>query len=72
MWWLIHAQHVGKRTAPLSVIGPPGPAERFVNAAEALFPASSNLPRRYELNFIELLGEAAARGRGHPRHGPLP
>jgi ribonuclease BN (tRNA processing enzyme) len=58
VWWLIHAQHVGKRTAPLSVIGPPGLAGRFVNAAEALFPGSSNLPRRYELNFIELLGEA--------------
>jgi ribonuclease BN (tRNA processing enzyme) len=58
VWWLIHAQHVGRRTAPLSVIGPPGLAGRFVNAAEALFPGSSNLPRRYELNFIELLGEA--------------
>lgn len=58
VWWLIHAQHVGKRTAPLSVIGPPGLAGRFVNAAEALFPGSSNVPRRYELNFIELLGEA--------------
>jgi ribonuclease BN (tRNA processing enzyme) len=58
VWWLIHAQHVGKRTVPLSVIGPPGLAGRFVNAAEALFPGSSNVPRRYELNFIELLGEA--------------
>lgn len=58
VWWLIHAQHVGRRTGPLSVIGPPGLAGRFVNAAEALFPGSSNLPRRYELNFVELLGEA--------------
>jgi ribonuclease BN (tRNA processing enzyme) len=58
VWWLIHAQHVGRRTGPLSVIGPPGLAGRFVNAAEALLPGSSNLPRRYELNFVELLGEA--------------
>jgi ribonuclease BN (tRNA processing enzyme) len=58
VWWLIHAQHIGRRTAPLSVIGPPGLAGRFVNAAEALFPGSSNLPRRYDLNFVELLGEA--------------
>jgi ribonuclease BN (tRNA processing enzyme) len=58
VWWLIHAQHVGKRTTPLSVIGPPGVAARFVSAAEALFPGSSQLPRRYDLNFVELASEA--------------
>jgi ribonuclease BN (tRNA processing enzyme) len=57
VWWLIHAQHVGKRTAPLSVIGPPGIAERFASAAEALFPGSSRAPRRYDLKFIELGSE---------------
>src|SRR5262245_32422138 len=54
VWWLIHAQHVGKRRVPLTVIGPPGLAERFSSAAEALFPGSSSVPRRYELHFIEL------------------
>jgi ribonuclease BN (tRNA processing enzyme) len=54
VWWLIHAQHVGKRTSPLTVIGPPGVAARFVSAAEALFPGSSAVPRRYDLKFIEL------------------
>jgi ribonuclease BN (tRNA processing enzyme) len=58
VWWLIHAQHVGRRTTPLSVIGPPGVAARFVSAAEALFPGSSQLQRRYTLTFRELLGEA--------------
>ena len=58
VWWLIHAQHVGKRTAPLTIIGPPGIAERFVSATEALFPGSSRLPRRYELKFVELVHEA--------------
>jgi ribonuclease BN (tRNA processing enzyme) len=58
VWWLIHAQHVGKRTGPLSVIGPPGVAARFVSAAEALFPGSSQRPRRYDLNFVELGSEA--------------
>ena len=58
VWWLIHAQHVGKRTTPLSVIGPPGVAARFASAAEALFPGSSQLQRRYVLTFRELLGEA--------------
>jgi len=58
VWWLIHAQHVGKRATPLSVIGPPGVAARFVSAAEALFPGSSQLPRRYDLTFVELASEA--------------
>jgi len=58
VWWLIHAQHVGKRTQPLTVIGPPGVAARFVSAAEALFPGSSSQPRRYDLKFIELLTTA--------------
>jgi ribonuclease BN (tRNA processing enzyme) len=58
VWWLIHAQHVGRRTAPLTIIGPPGIAERFASAAEALFPGSSRVPRRYELEFIELVHEA--------------
>jgi len=58
VWWLIHAQHVGRRTTPLSVIGPPGVATRFASAAEALFPGSSQLQRRYALTFRELLGEA--------------
>jgi len=58
VWWLIHAQHVGKRAAPLTVIGPPGLGGRFVSATEALFPGSSTLPRRYDLKFVELFTEA--------------
>jgi ribonuclease BN (tRNA processing enzyme) len=54
VWWLIHAKHIGRRTAPLHVIGPAGIAARFVSAAEALFPGSSAVPRNYELKFIEL------------------
>ena len=58
VWWLIHAQHVGKRASPLTVVGPPGIRDRFVNAAEALFPGSSRAPRRWDLNFVELMREA--------------
>ena len=54
VWWLIHAKHIGKRTAPLTVIGPAGIAARFVSAAEVLFPGSSGVARSYEVNFIEL------------------
>jgi ribonuclease BN (tRNA processing enzyme) len=54
VWWLLHAQHIGKRTAPLTVVGPPGIKARFEAAAEALFPGSSTQQRRYELQFQEI------------------
>jgi len=56
VWWLVHAQHVGKRSTPLTVVGPPGIEARFITAAEALFPGSSGIERRYELTFREFTG----------------
>lgn len=53
VWWLLHAQHIGKRTQPLQVIGPAGIEARFVAAAEALFPGCTDVPRRYDLSFRE-------------------
>jgi ribonuclease BN (tRNA processing enzyme) len=57
VWWLIHAHHVAKRTAPLTIVGPAGIEMRFTAAAEALFPGSSGVPRRHELRFGELARE---------------
>ena len=57
VWWLVHAQHVSKRTEPLTVIGPVGVQARFETAAEALFPGSTGIQRRYELRFRELTRE---------------
>ncbi len=51
VWWLIHANHIGKRTRPLVVTGPEGIAERFTAAAEALFPGSTKTPRSFDLTF---------------------
>src|SRR6185295_4466336 len=53
VWWLIHAQHVAKRTVPLTVVGPEGVEARFRITAEALFPGSSGVQRKYELTFLE-------------------
>jgi ribonuclease BN (tRNA processing enzyme) len=53
VWWLIHAQHVAKRTQPLTVVGPVGVRARFETAAEALFPGSTAVARRYDLKFKE-------------------
>jgi ribonuclease BN (tRNA processing enzyme) len=57
MWWLVHAQHVAKRTVPLTVVGPPGIEARVHAAAEALFPGSMGVKRRYQLGFTEIGGE---------------
>ena len=57
-WWLIHAQHVTKRTQPLTVVGPPGVRARFETAAEALYPGSTGIQRRYDLRYLELAREA--------------
>ena len=57
VWWLLHAQHVSKRKTPLAVAGPVGIEARFVAAAEALFPGSSGVKRRYALTFCEYEAE---------------
>ncbi|HEU4377187.1 MAG TPA: MBL fold metallo-hydrolase [Hyphomicrobiaceae bacterium] len=57
VWWLIHAKHVAKRTSPLTVAGPPGIEARFVAAAEALFPGTTQVERRFDLRLVELQPE---------------
>jgi ribonuclease BN (tRNA processing enzyme) len=57
VWWLIHAHHVSRRTDPLKVAGPEGIAQRFTTAAETLFPGSTRIERRYELEFLEYLAD---------------
>jgi ribonuclease BN (tRNA processing enzyme) len=58
------------RTTPLRVAGPPGIRARLAEAMEALFPGSSQVRRRFEVEITELradgtparLGPAAVRG----------
>lgn len=57
VWWLLNAQHVTKRKAPLAVIGPPGLQARFHAAAEAMFPGCTDVNRVYALSFVELAKE---------------
>jgi len=54
VWWLLHAQHIAKRAAPMTIAGPAGIETRFVAAAEALFPGSSKVPRKFPLTFVEM------------------
>lgn len=53
VWWLLHAQHISKRKAPLEVAGPVDIESRFIAAAEALFPGSTRVKRRFDLIFHE-------------------
>ena len=57
VWWLVHAQHVAKRTSPLTVVGPEGVQARFEAAAEVLFPGSTGIQRRYDLRYLEMRRE---------------
>ena len=64
VWWMLHAQHVARRTAPLTVVGPEGIEARFVAAAEALFPRSTQVERRFDLELCRVSAEGAARRGG--------
>lgn len=57
IWMLLHAQHISKRKTPLDIVGPANIEARFVAAAEALFPGSTRVKRRYELRFHEYSNE---------------
>ena len=58
------------RTAPLLVAGPPGTAARLAQAMESLYPGSSSVQRRFDVEVTELvpggapleLGAATVRG----------
>lgn len=55
VWWLLHGQHVARRTQPLVIAGPPGIEARFRATAEALYPGSTKVPPRFAMTFIELV-----------------
>jgi ribonuclease BN (tRNA processing enzyme) len=54
-------QFNSERTPPLRVAGPPGIGQRVREAMEVLFPGSSKIRRKYELEFIELEPERPAQ-----------
>lgn len=79
VWWLLHAQHVAKRTEPMTIIGPPGIEARFIAAAEALFAGSTAVARKFDLKFREMTvgapiafeaGSALAFEANHPSGAP--
>jgi len=53
-FFLLDAQLVSKRTAPLTLVGPPGLEERLMEAMEILFAGSSKVEPNFEVRFVEL------------------
>lgn len=51
---LILAGQFTRRTAPLTIAGPTGTAQRLTAALEVAFPGSSTVQRRFAVNVIEL------------------
>src|SRR5262245_26197160 len=53
-FFLLDAQLVSRRTAPLTLAGPPGFRERLMTVMEAMFAASTTIERRHALEIREL------------------
>jgi ribonuclease BN (tRNA processing enzyme) len=51
---LIDAIFPAGRSEPLTLVGPPGLEARFRLACEVFYPGSLDMPRRFELKFMEL------------------
>ncbi|MDQ4063300.1 MAG: MBL fold metallo-hydrolase [Actinomycetota bacterium] len=57
---IMEAHYVSSRRKPLVVAGPPGLEARTREAMEVLYPGSSEAPRMFDLEFVELEGGTAA------------
>ena len=53
-FFLEDAQLIGKRSRPLTLVGPPSLRDRYTTMMEAAFPGSSQTPWRFQLAFREL------------------
>lgn len=56
-FFLLDAQLISRRTAPLTIAGPPGLGDRLVRAMENFFAGSSTVERRFPLQILELQAE---------------
>ena len=53
-FFILDAQFVSRRTAPLLVAGPPGLSKRLPGAMDAFFPGSSGVNRKFEIELREM------------------
>jgi ribonuclease BN (tRNA processing enzyme) len=53
-FFILDAQLVSRRSAPLTIAGPPGTPERLRDLMEVLFPGMSKVQQRYPIAFVEI------------------
>ncbi len=53
-FFLLDAQLVSRRVAPLTIIGPPGLRARLQEARENFFPGSTGVAQKFQLDVVEL------------------
>lgn len=61
---ILDAQLVSRRTAPLTIVGPPGLRERLPLLMDAMFPGSSNVERKFALRLVEIEPEVPTEVNG--------
>ena len=53
-FFLLDAQMISKRRAPLTIVGPPGTRERILSLMEVMFPGSSKVQQAFPWEIIDL------------------
>lgn len=60
-FFLLDAQMISKRTAPLTIAGPPGTRQRLHDLMEVMFPGSAGIARKFPTEILELDPENSSR-----------
>jgi ribonuclease BN (tRNA processing enzyme) len=53
-FFILDAQLVSRRTAPLTIVGPRSAADRIHTLMEVLYPGSSTIARKFDIDFVEI------------------
>jgi ribonuclease BN (tRNA processing enzyme) len=62
-FFILDAQLISRREAPLIIAGPPGLTQRIREAMEVLYPGSTAVERKFRIDYVELAeGETASLG----------
>jgi len=62
-FFILDAQLISRREAPLVIAGPPGLTQRVREAMEVFYPGSSAVERKFRIDYVELAeGESATIG----------
>ncbi len=56
-FFILDAQLISKRFHPLTIVGPIGSRERIMAAMEVMFPGSSKVKQKFDINIYELEAE---------------